>query len=205
MALFLRGIRRPGGEAVEVEHDPESNGGSSQSNVVSGHGDPEPPGNAVQQLSDNTSSGIDSGTFKIVFESVETAEIDYRETDLNDVLAMLQAIPALTGNISLSGGAVSGSFWDNGELDVEFVGDLAFQEVPLLTVTNLNFLSDGEPVDSADFAWDVYHQGTPGNPSNFASALLYVDKDTNATWANVNYPSEESPNWQIAIGFNTIG
>lgn len=201
MGIFLKGHRRPDGDEVEVEHNESSNDGSIPG-IAYGNGLPRLSTNAVQELSDNTNGGIDSGTFAISYQGHVTDLIDYTVTIFSEIQAMLEALPGIgIGNIQLQGNWLPGTFADNSELDVEFIGDLAGQNISAFTVVNQALISNGNPVDPADFEWEFNHEGEAAFPIDFASTLLYVDKDMNGlVYINRTYPDENYPDWEPARG-----
>jgi hypothetical protein len=189
-------------DAVTELQEGGGNGGS-QSIVDYGSGVPAAGTNSVQGLTDNTPSAL-TGTFTITFEGVATPAINVDTTDVEDVLVMLEALPGIgAGNVALQGGP-SGPFNDNGELFIEFVGDLAEQPVALLEVTGSTLLTGGNAIDPSDFVWEYDQEGSAGNPATFASTLLYVDETGNGVYVNRAYPSPTASDWAIALAAGTV-
>jgi hypothetical protein len=162
--------------------------------VLSGHGAPAAGVNETQQVVYGDSFPI-TGTFRLTFGGDETTDIDVQSTLIEDIIALLEALPSIgTGNIEADGGTGDSFVSNGGELDVVFVGDLATQNVAgTLTVTTVNMMHNATPVTDASGFEVASIAGSPGLPPLAGTAAMYVDLDSGNLYVNTG--DESAPTW----------
>ena len=148
------------------------------------------PTDGVNEVQRITITGTPTGgTFTLTYEGQTTGTIPYNATSAQ-VLAALEAIPALTGNISCGGGALPGSY-----VTVTFINTLGGKDISML-VANASFTGGTSPAIAVT-------ETTAGvqSPQRGLCSTGGTYVRTSATPANVNeylnVGTPYTPSWKL--------